>query len=136
MTTFKSQATQKSEGKEFVPVRAQNIGGSRHAETFLKENKLEKKTFVGGVLASKSKSQQKKDIVASDKFYSSSILSSKEPATKDTTTLATNTAPAKETQPEDITDEKTEVTPAKETQPEDTTTQATKMIDVEKNNES
>ena len=35
MTTFKSQATQKSERKEFVPVRAQNIGGSRHAETFL-----------------------------------------------------------------------------------------------------
>ena len=50
MTTFKSQATQKSEEKEFVPVRAQNIGGSRHAETFLKENKLEKNKYTVEVL--------------------------------------------------------------------------------------
>ena len=84
MTTFKSHSTETVAKKGFVSIKEKSQGEINQIHNFSKKNLSEQKTFIGGVLASKSNKQNKKDLVASDNFYSNSILSSKKQQTKET----------------------------------------------------
>ena len=77
MTTFKSQSTKKVVKKEFVSVKAENHSEINQILNFPEKDASKQKTFIGGILASKSNKQNKKDLVVSDNFYSNSILSLK-----------------------------------------------------------
>ena len=85
MTTFKSQSTTVPK-KEFISIKAENESEINQIHNFSEKDASGPKTFVGGVLASKSNKQNKKDLVASDNFYSNNILSSKKQKTKETPT--------------------------------------------------
>ncbi|MDA9719409.1 hypothetical protein N9U60_03340, partial [Betaproteobacteria bacterium] len=69
MTTFKSQSTTKVAKKEFVSTKAENKSEINQIGNFSEKDISKPKTFIGGILASKSNKQNKKDIVASDSFY-------------------------------------------------------------------
>ena len=93
MTTFKSQSTTKNAKKEFVSIKAENQSEINQIGNFSEKDTSKPKTFIGGILTSKSNKQNKKDIVASDSFYSNSILSSKKQEIKESPTQSAEPSP-------------------------------------------
>ena len=96
MTTFKSQPTKAVTKKEFISIKEGSHSEINQIRNFSKTNLSEHKTFIGGILASKSNQQNQKDIVASDGFYSNSILSSNKQQTKETPTQSAEPPTEKE----------------------------------------
>ena len=99
MTTFKSQSAEKVTEKEFISIKTKSKNEINQIRNFSGKNINEQKAFIGGILASKSNKQHKKDLVASDNFYSNSILSLKKQQTKETSTQSAEPVEEKE-QPE------------------------------------
>ena len=96
MTTFKSQSTTKVGEKEFIPIKAENQSEINQIRNFSKKIASKQKTFIGGILASKSNKQNKKDLVASDNFDSNSIFSSKQQIKETTTQSAESSTEEKQ----------------------------------------
>ena len=92
MTTFKSNSTATVAKKNFISIKEESQDEINQIHNFSKINLGEQKTFIGEILASKSNKQNKKDLVASDNFYSNTILSSK----KQTPTQSAEPATEKE----------------------------------------
>ena len=92
MTTFKSQSARKVKKKGFISINEKSQGEINQIRNFSGKNINEQKVFISGILASKSNKQYKKDLVASDNFYSNSILSSKKQHTKETPTQSAEPA--------------------------------------------
>ncbi|MEL0214511.1 MAG: hypothetical protein VW948_01870, partial [Burkholderiaceae bacterium] len=101
MTTFKSQSTTKVAKKEFVSIKAENKSEIKIGN-FSEKNVNKPKTFIGGILASKSNKQIKKDLEASDNFYSNSILSLKKQQIKETPTQSAEPSTEDEQTAEEI----------------------------------
>ena len=92
MTTFKSRSPATGTKKRFISKKEESQGEVNQIHNFSKNNLSEHKTFIGGILASKSNKQYKKDLLASDNFYSNSILSLKKQQTKETPTQSAEPA--------------------------------------------
>ena len=101
MTTFKSHSTATVTKKEFISIKEESQGEINQIHNFQKKLS-EQKTFIGGILASKSNKQNKKDLVASDNFYSNSILSLKKQQTKETPTQSAEPSTENEQPVEEI----------------------------------
>ncbi|MEL0326706.1 MAG: hypothetical protein VXA09_06875, partial [Burkholderiaceae bacterium] len=112
MTTFKSHSTATATKKEFISIKEESQGEINQVHNFTKKKLSEQKTFIGGILASRSNKQNKKDLVASDNFYSNSILSLKKQQTKETPTQSAEPATENE-QPV----EETKETPTQSAEP-------------------
>ncbi|RZP22214.1 MAG: hypothetical protein EVA26_03570, partial [Burkholderiaceae bacterium] len=111
MTTFKSHSPT-TVTKKFISIKEESQSEINQFRNFSKKNLSEHKTFIGGILASKSNKQNKKDLVASDNFYSNSILSLKKQQTKETPTQSAEPSTEKE-QPV----EETKETPTQSAEP-------------------
>ena len=57
MTTFKSHSTATVTKKEFISIKEESEGEINQVHNFKKQNISEQKTFIGGILASKSNKQ-------------------------------------------------------------------------------
>ncbi len=108
MTTFKSQSAGKVTKKEFISIKTKSKNEINQIRNFSGKNRNEQKAFIGGILASKSNKQYKKDLVASDNFYSNSILSSKKQHTQETPTQSAEPATEKEQPIEETTETPTQ----------------------------
>ena len=102
MTTFKSHSKATATKKEFISIKEESQGEINKFHNFTKKKLSEQKTFIGGILASKSNNQNKKDLVASDNFYSNSILSLKKQGTKETPTQSAEPSTENEQPVEEI----------------------------------
>jgi len=63
MTTFKSQSAGKVTKKEFISIKTKSKNEINQIRNFSGKNINEQKAFIGGILASKSNKQNKKDLV-------------------------------------------------------------------------
>ncbi|MEL0254784.1 MAG: hypothetical protein VW930_02430, partial [Burkholderiaceae bacterium] len=112
MTTFKSHSTATATKKEFISIKEESQGEVNQVHNFTKKKLGEQKTFIGGILASKSNKQIKKDLEASDNFYSNSILSLKKQQIKETPAQSAEPATENEQPVEEIKE-----TPAQSAEP-------------------